>query len=168
MSVAWIDGRTGDIRTLDDRNLGWLTLSILRPLLPWKRQSPCCSASSPTPATFSTPARRATSRSRSTPTPRYLPWRSSSNYGATRAKAPSCAPSTVSLSTSALAVGGMHHSSLHRRVSELRRLLEPLRRTVVPESVGKPETLLVDSTSPIGIASAPAQAVGTVRGISVS
>src|SRR5215216_3804715 len=28
MCVAWIDGTTGAIRTLDERNLGWPTLSI--------------------------------------------------------------------------------------------------------------------------------------------
>lgn len=43
-------------------------------------------------------------------------------------------------------LAGMHPSSLHRRVRKLRRFLEPLRRTVVPELVGEPETLLVDST----------------------
>src|SRR5215213_3565361 len=36
--------------------------------------------------------------------------------------------------------------TLHRRVRKLRRFLEPLRRTVVPELVGEPETLIVDST----------------------
>jgi hypothetical protein len=44
------------------------------------------------------------------------------------------------------AVAGMHPSSLHRRVRKLRRFLEPLRREIVPELVGEPETLLVDST----------------------
>ena len=43
-------------------------------------------------------------------------------------------------------VARMHPSSLHRRVRKLRRFLEPLRRTVVPELVGEPETLIVDST----------------------
>lgn len=43
-------------------------------------------------------------------------------------------------------VVGLHPSSLHRRVRKLRRYLEPLRRTIVPELVGEPETLLVDST----------------------
>lgn len=43
-------------------------------------------------------------------------------------------------------VAGMHPSSLHRRVRKLRRFLEPLRRSVVPELVGDPETLVVDST----------------------
>ena len=42
--------------------------------------------------------------------------------------------------------GGMHPSSLHRRVRKLRRFLEPLRREVLPELVGEPETLIVDST----------------------
>ena len=41
---------------------------------------------------------------------------------------------------------GLHPSSLHRRVRKLRRYLEPLRRTIVPELVGEPETLIVDST----------------------
>jgi hypothetical protein len=41
---------------------------------------------------------------------------------------------------------GMHPSSLHRRVRKLRTFLEPLRRQVLPELVGDPETLLVDST----------------------
>jgi hypothetical protein len=40
----------------------------------------------------------------------------------------------------------MHPSSLHRRVRKLRRFLEALRRSVVPELVGEPETLIVDST----------------------
>src|SRR5215211_1974568 len=43
-------------------------------------------------------------------------------------------------------VVGLHPSSLHRRVRKLRRFLEPLRRDVLSEIVGNPETLLVDST----------------------
>jgi hypothetical protein len=43
-------------------------------------------------------------------------------------------------------VVGLHPSSFHRRVRKLRRFLEPLRREVLSEMVGNPETLLVDST----------------------
>lgn len=43
-------------------------------------------------------------------------------------------------------VVGLYPSSFHRRVHKLGRFLEPLRRTVVGELVGEPETLLVDST----------------------
>jgi len=43
-------------------------------------------------------------------------------------------------------VAGMHPSSLHRRVRKLRRFLEPLRRCILHELVGDPETLLIDST----------------------
>ncbi len=43
-------------------------------------------------------------------------------------------------------VVGFHPSSLHRRVRKLRGFLEPLRREVVRELVGDPETLLIDST----------------------
>jgi hypothetical protein len=43
-------------------------------------------------------------------------------------------------------VVGLHPSSLHRRVRKLRRFLEPLRREVLSEMVGDPETLLIDST----------------------
>jgi hypothetical protein len=43
-------------------------------------------------------------------------------------------------------VVGLHPSSFHRRVRKLRRYLEPLRRDVLCEMVGDPETLLVDST----------------------
>ncbi len=43
-------------------------------------------------------------------------------------------------------VVGLHPSSLHRRVRKLRRFLEPLRREVLGELVGEPETLIVDST----------------------
>ncbi len=43
-------------------------------------------------------------------------------------------------------VAGLHPSSLHRRVRKLRRFLEFLRRDVLSEMVGDPETLLVDST----------------------
>jgi hypothetical protein len=43
-------------------------------------------------------------------------------------------------------VVGLHPSSLHQRIRNLRRFLEPLRRAVVPELVGDPETLIVDST----------------------
>ncbi len=43
-------------------------------------------------------------------------------------------------------VVGLHPSSLHRRVRKLRRFLEPLRRDVLDELVGDPETLIVDST----------------------
>lgn|SRR5436305_1862327 len=41
---------------------------------------------------------------------------------------------------------GLAPSSFHRRIRKLRRFLEPLRRTVVAELVGEPETLLIDST----------------------
>ncbi len=41
---------------------------------------------------------------------------------------------------------GLHPSSLNRRVRKLRNFLEPLRRTVLGELVGDPETLIVDST----------------------
>jgi hypothetical protein len=41
---------------------------------------------------------------------------------------------------------GLVPSSLHRRLRKLRRFLEPLRRTILPELVGDPETLLIDST----------------------
>jgi Transposase DDE domain len=43
-------------------------------------------------------------------------------------------------------VTGLHPSSFHRRVRKLRCFLEPLRRGIVPELVGVPETLIVDST----------------------
>jgi hypothetical protein len=43
-------------------------------------------------------------------------------------------------------VVGLHPSSFHRRVRKFRRILEPLRRDVLYEMVGNPETLLVDST----------------------
>jgi Transposase DDE domain len=41
---------------------------------------------------------------------------------------------------------GLHPSSLHRRIRKLRRFLEPLRRAILPELVGEPETLIIDST----------------------
>ena len=43
-------------------------------------------------------------------------------------------------------VAGLHPSSFNRRVRKLRRFLEPLRWEILPELVGEPETLLVDST----------------------
>jgi DDE family transposase len=43
-------------------------------------------------------------------------------------------------------VVGLWPSSLHRRLLRLRRFLEPLRRRILPELVGDPETLVVDST----------------------
>lgn len=43
-------------------------------------------------------------------------------------------------------VVGLHPSSLHRRVRKLRRFLEPLRREILSELVGDPQTLLIDST----------------------
>jgi hypothetical protein len=43
-------------------------------------------------------------------------------------------------------VVGLHPSSFHRQVRKLRRFLEPLRRTLVEELVGDPETLILDST----------------------
>jgi hypothetical protein len=43
-------------------------------------------------------------------------------------------------------VAELHHSSFHRRVRKLRRFLEPLRRALLEELVGDPETLIVDST----------------------
>jgi len=41
---------------------------------------------------------------------------------------------------------GLFPSSLHRRVRKLRRFLEPLRRSILAELVGDPETMIVDST----------------------
>jgi IS5 family transposase len=41
---------------------------------------------------------------------------------------------------------GLHPSSFHRRLRRLGRFLEPLRRVVLVELVGEPETLIVDST----------------------
>jgi hypothetical protein len=43
-------------------------------------------------------------------------------------------------------VVGLHPSSFHRRVRKLRRFLEPLRREILSEMIGDPQTLLVDST----------------------
>lgn len=43
-------------------------------------------------------------------------------------------------------VVGLAPSSFHRRVRKLRRFLEPLRKTVLPDLVGDPETLIVDSS----------------------
>src|SRR5215216_4332350 len=43
-------------------------------------------------------------------------------------------------------VVGLAPSSFHRRVRKLRRFMEPLRRAVLGDLVGDPETLLVDST----------------------
>jgi hypothetical protein len=43
-------------------------------------------------------------------------------------------------------VVGLAPSSFHRRIRKLRRFLEPLRRAVLEDLVGDPETLLVDST----------------------
>ena len=43
-------------------------------------------------------------------------------------------------------VVGLHPPSLHRRVRKLRHYLEPLRRKIVPELIGDPEALLIDST----------------------
>src|SRR5918995_7245047 len=43
-------------------------------------------------------------------------------------------------------VVGLHPSSFHRRMRKLRRFLEPLRREILTEMIGEPETLLVDST----------------------
>src|SRR5215213_363084 len=43
-------------------------------------------------------------------------------------------------------VARLHPSSFNRRVRKLRRYLEPLRRGILPELIGEPETLLVDST----------------------
>jgi hypothetical protein len=43
-------------------------------------------------------------------------------------------------------VARLHPSSFNRRVKKLRRFLEPLRRDVVAELIGEPETLIVDST----------------------
>ena len=43
-------------------------------------------------------------------------------------------------------VVGLAPSSFHRRARSLRRFLEPLRRSVLPELAGDPETLIADST----------------------
>src|SRR5918995_6330042 len=41
---------------------------------------------------------------------------------------------------------GLASSSLHRRIRKLRCFLEPMRRAVLSDLVGEPETLLIDST----------------------
>ena len=41
---------------------------------------------------------------------------------------------------------GLHPSSLHRRIRNLRCYFEPLRRAILDELVGDPETLIIDST----------------------
>ena len=41
---------------------------------------------------------------------------------------------------------GLHRSSFNRRIRKLRRFLEALRREILPELVGEPETLIVNST----------------------
>ena len=43
-------------------------------------------------------------------------------------------------------VVGLAPSSFHRRMRKLRCFVEPLRRSVLPDLVGDPETLIVDST----------------------
>src|SRR4029453_7774147 len=43
-------------------------------------------------------------------------------------------------------IAGLHPSSLHRRVRKLRSFLEPLRREKLPQLVGDPGALLIDST----------------------
>ena len=43
-------------------------------------------------------------------------------------------------------VVGLYPSSFNRRVRKLRGFLEPLRQEILPEIVGEPETLIVDST----------------------
>lgn len=43
-------------------------------------------------------------------------------------------------------VVGLWPSSFHRRARKLRRWLEPLRKAIVGELVGDPETMIVDST----------------------
>ena len=60
-------------------------------------------------------------------------------------------------------VVGLHPSSFHRRVRKLRRFLEPLRRTLLEELVGDPETLIVDSTL-LGVLHAPHRQVSQSAG----
>lgn len=43
-------------------------------------------------------------------------------------------------------VVGLHPSSFNRRLRKLRHFLEPLRRKILSELIGEPETLIVDST----------------------
>jgi hypothetical protein len=60
---------------------------------------------------------------------------------------------------------GLHLSSLHRRVRKLRRFLELLRREILSELVGDPETLIVDT--PGSSTPAPGWAIGGFRWSSV-
>ena len=66
---------------------------------------------------------------------------------ASKASAPSCA-TFLSRFFSHLFPGvvDLAPSSLHRRIRKLRRFLEPMRRAVLTELAGTPETLLIDST----------------------
>jgi hypothetical protein len=48
-------------------------------------------------------------------------------------------------------VVGLHPSSFHRRVRKLRRYFEPLRKEILPELGGEPETLIVDSSTLLSV-----------------
>lgn len=71
--------------------------------------------------------------------------RCSSNLGAWSPSVLSCVRPHAFSPTSSQG-WGLAPSSFHRRVRKLRRFLELLRRAVVPELVGDPETLIIDST----------------------
>jgi hypothetical protein len=58
----------------------------------------------------------------------------------------------------------LHPSSYNRRVKKLRRFLEPLRRDVLSELVGDPETLIGRLDPARGAASAPGSSVGGLGG----
>src|ERR687886_687659 len=147
MSVAWIEGTTRAIRLPTTRSDRWPSSTIPKGSAEWKTPSPPFSAS-----------------------PRRCP------YGALNPKAKSYEAikrlSDSEVLTLALlqqlrgvesersflrdaerffshlfpGVVGFHPSSFHRRVRRLRRFVEPLRRTLLEELVGDPETLIVDST----------------------
>jgi hypothetical protein len=147
MCVAWIEGTTGAIRTLDERNLGWPTPSIPTRSPSWK---------SLLRVLFCLIHDR---------------YRRLNPRGARRYESIERLSDSESITLALLqqlrgvesersflrdaqrffahlfpGVVGLHPSSLHRRVRGLRRFLEPLRRAILGELVGDPETLIVDST----------------------
>src|ERR671932_2509232 len=99
-----------------------------------------------TPTRCSTPMLDATSPKSGFRTRRSSPSLCSSSFGAWRANARFLRDAERFFSHLFPGVAGLHPSSFNRRVRKLRRFLEPLRREILPELVGDPETLLVDST----------------------
>jgi hypothetical protein len=146
MRVAWFDGRKGAIRIPGERNLGWPSRSIPPPSHPWKGRSRSCFCLIDEAYALLNPRWHSHESLKKLSDSEVLTLALLQQLRGTQSERSFLRDAQRFLAPLFPGVAGMHPSSFHRRVRKLRRFLEPLRREILPELVGEPETLIADST----------------------